>query len=55
MRNFNSEEEGVGYEDEDGVGLIKCPKCKRENWAMAVSSGQCCWCGYDVNKLKDTK
>ena len=30
--------------------LVRCPKCKRENYAMAVSSGVCCWCGYDANK-----
>ena len=30
--------------------LVRCPKCKKENYAMAVSSGVCCWCGYDANK-----
>lgn len=32
--------------------LIKCPQCGLENWAMAVLSGICAWCGYDVNKDK---
>lgn len=30
--------------------LVRCPKCKRENYSMAVSSGVCAWCGYDANK-----
>lgn len=36
-------EEGKAY-------LVRCPKCEKENWAMAVASGQCCWCVYDANK-----
>ena len=27
-----------------------CPKCGMENYAPAVASGICAWCGYDVNK-----
>ena len=26
--------------------LIRCPKCKRENYAIAVASGTCVWCGF---------
>lgn len=33
--------------------LVRCPKCKRENYAMSVSSGICAWCGYDANKEED--
>jgi ribosomal protein L37E len=33
------------------VYLVRCPKCKRENWSGAVSSGVCAWCGFDANKL----
>ena len=32
------------------VYLIRCPKCKRENYSLSVSSGICAWCGYDANK-----
>jgi len=32
------------------LGLIYCPACDRENYAMNVSSGQCTWCGWDLNK-----
>ena len=30
--------------------LVRCPKCGKENYAMAVSSGVCAFCGYDANK-----
>ena len=34
--------------------LVRCPKCEKENYALAVADGQCAWCGYvateeDVN------
>ncbi len=32
------------------VYLVRCPKCERENYAPAVASGVCVWCGYDANK-----
>jgi hypothetical protein len=39
--------------------LVRCFVCDsrygRENWAMAVASGKCCWCGWsegiEINKL----
>jgi ribosomal protein L37E len=34
--------------------LVRCPKCGRENWAPAVASGVCAWCGYDANKGQGT-
>lgn len=33
------------------VYLVRCPNCDKENYAMAVSSGVCAWCGFDANKL----
>lgn len=33
--------------------LVKCPKCGRENYAMAVTTGVCAWCAYDVTKEDD--
>ena len=42
-----------GFYGENGdIYLVRCPECKRENYAMAVSSGTCAWCGWDV---KDDK
>lgn len=36
-----------GFLGDDGkVYLQRCPLCGRENYAMAVATGQCCWCGY---------
>lgn len=32
--------------------LIRCPQCKRENYALAVADGVCCWCGYKPKSLK---
>ena len=38
------------YLQVDGkYGLIKCPECNQENYALAVNSGICCWCGYNAN------
>lgn len=33
--------------------LARCPKCKRENWAPAVASGVCAWCGHDANVKRE--
>ena len=30
--------------------MEKCPECEQENYAAAVSSGQCVWCGYKATK-----
>ncbi len=37
----------VGRAD-NRVGLKRCPACGQENYAMAVSGGKCCWCGFDL-------
>lgn len=42
---------GYGYLQDDGrIGLIRCPACGKENYAMAVTSGKCAWCGFDANQ-----
>jgi rRNA maturation endonuclease Nob1 len=28
------------------IYLQRCPICKKENYAMNVSSGMCTWCGH---------
>ncbi|MBR6031344.1 MAG: hypothetical protein IKP36_05205 [Bacteroidaceae bacterium] len=35
----------------DTLLLTVCPKCGKENWACSVSTGTCCWCGYDAREL----
>jgi len=32
--------------------LIHCPKCKRENYAIAVASGTCVWCGFSNTEAR---
>lgn len=45
--------EGYVWEGKDGgLFMERCPKCGKENWALAVASGQCAWCGYEA-KEKD--
>lgn len=39
------------YPDTDTMLLIRCPKCGKENYAIAVASGRCCWCGFDGREL----
>lgn len=45
------EENFIG--DDGRIFLVRCPKCKKENWAPAVASGVCAWCGYDANVEED--
>jgi len=42
---FWVKEEGTLY-------MERCPKCERENYAPAVASGICAWCGWDVNRSR---
>lgn len=44
------------YEATDGkLFMVRCADCGRENWAPAVASGQCAWCGYKAQKKDITK
>lgn len=36
--------------DSEKVCVERCDVCGRENYALAVMSGCCCWCGWDANK-----
>lgn len=41
---------GYGFvQDDNTIALIRCPSCGKENYAMAVTSGKCAWCGFDAN------
>lgn len=37
---------GVFFDEKGRAYLVICPKCGKENWAMAVATGVCTWCGY---------
>ena len=46
-------ENGVEWYDNGTILLLRCPKCHRENYALSVADGQCCWCGYKAEPLTD--
>jgi len=37
------------WRNKDITYVKRCQRCDRENYAMAVVSGFCCWCGEDHN------
>ena len=42
----------ANFRGKDGAAfVVRCPSCRRENWAMAVASGQCAWCGWTENSV----
>lgn len=42
---------GFGYKSSKGVVcMIRCFECGLENWAPAVASGRCAWCGHNENR-----
>lgn len=44
------------YRDEDGkLCIVSCPECGRENYALTVSTGRCCWCGWKEQDETKTK
>jgi ribosomal protein L37E len=46
---------GLGYigKIRSTIGLIKCPVCNRENYALNVTTGICTWCGFNLNTFID--
>ncbi len=41
---------GLAYRiDDKKIGLIRCPHCYKENYALNVASGQCTWCNFNAN------
>jgi ssDNA-binding Zn-finger/Zn-ribbon topoisomerase 1 len=44
------------FRTEDGkLFLLRCPECKLENYAPAVASGECAWCGWKEKQIKEEK
>lgn len=39
------------YPEDDTLLLIRCPRCGAENYALAVASGVCVWCGFEGREL----
>ena len=41
------QDKSPNFRDEKGrLYLVRCYACNKENYAPAVSSGTCAWCGY---------
>lgn len=57
MRHMNDRQ--PNFRDESGqLYLVRCFSCAdgvrgRENWAMAVASGTCAWCGWSESATDD--
>ena len=48
-----ADDEPANFRDAGGnLYLVRCPSCKRENYACSVALGQCCWCGWEEEKEK---
>ncbi len=53
------QERPPNFRSEDGrLFLVRCFACDIdhgvENWAMAVASGQCAWCGWQEDRSPPT-
>lgn len=57
MTNKNIQKRnGFGFlSKDDNFCMIRCFECGKENYAMAVMSGCCAWCGYDANQVEVEK
>lgn len=55
----DGEQKGFGFKarlpDDQTIALIKCPLCNRENYALAVSSGQCSFCEFNTSSCVEQK
>lgn len=45
--------DGVEWYTDGTILVLRCPKCKRENYALAVADGVCCWCGFKPEALPE--
>lgn len=35
--------------------ILCCPECGLENYAMAVATGKCAWCGHKEEETQEQK
>ena len=52
MSKLIKRDQGVEWYDDGTILLIRCPRCQRENYALSVADGVCCWCGYKPQPIK---
>jgi hypothetical protein len=45
----------IGRFMDSRIHVQRCGRCHEENYVLAVSSGKCCWCGWDANDQEQTK
>lgn len=52
----NGKRIGFGYQGKEDKRhhVLKCPQCGRENYAIVVAKGPCCWCQFDPNIISTT-
>lgn len=55
MSKLVKAKDGVEWYADGTILLIRCPQCKRENYALAVADGVCCWCGYKPEPITQHK
>jgi len=50
--NIECEGRLIGFKavKDGGLFLTRCPECGLENYAMAVASGVCSWCGWSIHE-----
>lgn len=49
--SFSYGERGNGFISGSGVALTRCGRCNLENYAMAVLSGTCAFCGHSATDI----
>jgi hypothetical protein len=59
IRNKCIQDKHPNFRDKSGkLFLVRCFNCEpergRENWAPAVATGSCAWCGWTSQPLKKT-
>ena len=45
------EHKGCFRGDGGKLYVVRCPSCGRENWAPAVATGECAWCGWTEKEV----
>lgn len=50
QKEVKLEDQGGNFRGADGKPyVVRCPSCLKENWAPAVASGRCAWCGWSAS------
>jgi predicted Zn-ribbon and HTH transcriptional regulator len=54
----NDQDEVIGFgfrgKTDKTICITRCPECRSENYAIAVVSGRCAWCGYQVENSNES-